>query len=42
LANIDLARKHLGYEVQVEFQEGLRRTFEWYKSSMKPELLARS
>jgi UDP-glucose 4-epimerase len=42
LADIDLARKHLGYEVQVDFQEGLRRTVEWYKSTMKPESLAHS
>ena len=42
LADIDLARKHLGYEVQVDFPEGLRRTVEWYKSTMKPELPARS
>jgi UDP-glucose 4-epimerase len=42
LAAIDLARKHLGYEVQVDFPEGLRRTVEWYKSTMKPGLLARS
>jgi UDP-glucose 4-epimerase len=42
LADIDLARKHLGYEVQVDFPEGLRRTVEWYKSTMKPESLARS
>jgi UDP-glucose 4-epimerase len=42
LAAIDLARKHLGYEVQVDFPEGLRRTVEWYKSTMKPELPARS
>jgi UDP-glucose 4-epimerase len=42
LADIDLARKHLGYNLEVDFQEGLRRTVEWYKSTMKPELLARS
>ena len=42
LAAIDLARKHLGYEVQVDFPEGLRRTVEWYKSTLKPGLLARS
>jgi UDP-glucose 4-epimerase len=42
LADISLARKHLGYEVQVDFREGLRRTVEWYKSTMKPELLAHS
>jgi nucleoside-diphosphate-sugar epimerase len=37
-----LARKHLGYEMQVDFREGLRRTVEWYKSTMKTELLAHS
>jgi UDP-glucose 4-epimerase len=42
LADISRARKHLGYEVQVNFQEGLRRTVEWYKSIMKTALLARS
>jgi len=42
LADINLARKHLGYEMQVDFQEGLRRTVEWYKSTMKTELLAHS
>jgi nucleoside-diphosphate-sugar epimerase len=42
LADITLARKCLGYEAQVKVQEGLRRTVEWYKSSMKPELFARS
>jgi nucleoside-diphosphate-sugar epimerase len=42
LADIDLALKHLGYEVQVDFQEGLRRTVEWYKSIMKPESLSHS
>jgi UDP-glucose 4-epimerase len=41
LADITLAHKHLGYQVEVDFQEGLRRTVEWYRS-MKPELLARS
>ncbi len=42
LADISLARKHLGYKVEVNFLEGLRRTVEWYKSSMNPGLLARS
>jgi UDP-glucose 4-epimerase len=41
LADITLAHKHLGYQVEVDFQEGLRRTVEWYRS-MKPERLARS
>ena len=42
LADISLAHRHLGYQVEVKFREGLRRTVEWYKGSMKPELLARS
>ncbi len=29
-ADIDLARKVLGYEPRVNFEEGLRRTWEWY------------
>jgi len=32
LADISLAKKHLGYKVLVDFEEGLRRTVEWYKS----------
>src|ERR1035437_6279066 len=32
LADIDLARELLGYEPQVDFREGLRRTVEWYRS----------
>ena len=31
LADISLAQKHLGYKVQVDFEEGLRRTVEWYR-----------
>jgi len=31
-ADISLARKVLGYEPKVQFEEGLRRTWEWYKS----------
>jgi UDP-glucose 4-epimerase len=42
LADISLAHKHFGYEVEVDFQEGLRRTVEWYKKSIKSEVLARS
>ena len=33
LADIGLARKLLGYEPQVDFQEGLRRTVDWYRNS---------
>jgi len=32
LADISLAQKHLGYEPLINFEEGLRRTVEWYKS----------
>ncbi len=31
LADISAAQKHLGYRVVVEFEEGLRRTVEWYR-----------
>ena len=32
LADITRARELLGFEPSVSFEEGLRRTFEWYKS----------
>jgi nucleoside-diphosphate-sugar epimerase len=32
-ADISLARKVLGYEPRVFFEEGLRRTWEWYRSA---------
>ena len=32
-ADISLDRKHLGYEPLVNYEEGLRRTWEWYKSN---------
>jgi len=32
LADLSLARKHLGYEPAVNFEEGLRRTIAWYRS----------
>jgi nucleoside-diphosphate-sugar epimerase len=31
LADISLAQKHLGYSADVGFEEGLRRTVEWYE-----------
>ncbi len=31
LADISAAQKHLGYRVVVDFEEGLRRTVEWYR-----------
>jgi UDP-glucose 4-epimerase len=33
LADIDLARTIMGYEPEVRFSEGLRRTVEWYKAN---------
>ena len=33
LADISLARELLGYEPQVDFREGLRRTVEWYREA---------
>jgi nucleoside-diphosphate-sugar epimerase len=32
LADISLAKRHLGYKPSVNFEEGLRRTVEWYKT----------
>ncbi len=32
LADLSRAEKYLGYKTQVEFEEGLRRTVEWYRS----------
>jgi nucleoside-diphosphate-sugar epimerase len=37
LADISLAQEHLGYEPLVNFEEGLRRTVEWYKSEVTAE-----
>jgi nucleoside-diphosphate-sugar epimerase len=36
LADITLAQKHLGYKVLVNFEDGLERTVEWYKSQAQP------
>jgi nucleoside-diphosphate-sugar epimerase len=32
-ADISLARRYLGYEPRIGFEEGLRRTFAWYRSA---------
>jgi len=32
-ADISLARRVLGYEPRVHFEEGLRRTWEWYRAA---------
>jgi UDP-glucose 4-epimerase len=34
-ADIDKARERLGFEVVVDFKEGLRRTVEWYRKQQK-------
>jgi nucleoside-diphosphate-sugar epimerase len=34
LADLSRAEKHLGYKPKVNFEEGLRRTVEWYRESM--------
>jgi nucleoside-diphosphate-sugar epimerase len=41
LADITQAQKHLGYKVLVNFEEGLRRTVEWYKTQDQPVGVAR-
>src|SRR5712691_7762402 len=35
LADITLAQRHLGYKPLVSFEEGLRRTVEWYRSEAR-------
>jgi len=43
LADISLAQNNLKYQPKVDFQEGLRRTVEWYRareSAKRPELAA--
>jgi nucleoside-diphosphate-sugar epimerase len=34
LADLSQIEKYLGYKPQIEFEEGLRRTVEWYKQSL--------
>ncbi len=36
LADISLARRVIGYEPQVMFDEGLRRSIDWYRENWKP------
>ncbi len=40
LADIGLAQKHLGYAPEVGFEEGLRRTVEWYSEKSASERVA--
>jgi len=35
LADLSRAEKHLGYKPQVTFEEGLRRTIDWYRAQEK-------
>ena len=43
LADLSLAEKHLGYKPSVDFEEGLRRTIEWYKTTLHiPNLIAQT
>jgi nucleoside-diphosphate-sugar epimerase len=35
LADISSAEKHLGYKAKVDFEEGLRRTVEWYRGQIR-------
>lgn len=35
LADLSRSEKHLGYKPQVDFEEGLRRTVDWYRSQEK-------
>jgi len=35
LADVSRAEKHLGYKPTVDFEEGLRRTIEWYRNQQK-------
>ena len=41
LADISEARSRLGYEVLVPFEEGLRRTVEWYRQNMSTAAVAK-
>jgi nucleoside-diphosphate-sugar epimerase len=36
-ADISLARTVLGYQPRVDFEEGLRRTWEWYRNNYDPD-----
>ncbi|MGH9649233.1 MAG: NAD-dependent epimerase/dehydratase family protein, partial [Terriglobales bacterium] len=39
-ADISAAQKHLGYRVVVDFEEGLRRTVEWYRHQVGAKTVA--
>lgn len=42
LADISLAKKHLKYAPEVSFEEGLRRTVDWYRQMLQPALASAS
>src|SRR5271156_2754107 len=41
-ADITQARNFLGYDPQVDFEEGLRRTFDWYRTTQQAKLQAQA
>ena len=42
LADIELAKKHLNYKPLVQFEEGLRRTVDWYKQTQQTATVAKA
>jgi nucleoside-diphosphate-sugar epimerase len=40
LADITLAQKHLGYSPDVGFEEGLKRTVQWYEEQRAAKINA--
>ena len=38
LADLSRTKKHLGYKPKVDFEEGLRRTVDWYREQVQPPL----
>jgi UDP-N-acetylglucosamine 4-epimerase len=36
LADISIAKKHLGYEPTVRIREGLTQTLEWFRQTVRP------
>jgi UDP-N-acetylglucosamine 4-epimerase len=40
LADIRLAKQHLGYKPSVDFEEGLNRAVEWYRSQIPISVMA--
>jgi UDP-N-acetylglucosamine 4-epimerase len=37
VADIDYARKLLGFEIDYPFEKGLERTYQWYQGAQKSE-----